>query len=278
MKTNNYLAYWKKISLFYILGVFINACVFTSDDLIISEFTAGTADQPSALCDDLNGGGQSACRSYAVEILNPTQMSIDMSDYALLWRFNSFAWGASDSDCSVPSGSANTLNGVPAFFCDRLSLTGSLATEKTQIVSRDSYDPNLISPQYLWSRFLYDGNDAIGLAKKRSAYNDNSCLFNAITVSFTPSGGATENWCIIDLFGSDEVPDLPYTIAGTSNRATLDVFRRLPSIAMGNTNWLSSAGSASSSEWIVVTTTSEGSRDYTNFGSKTPPISSTSNN
>ena len=252
-----------------------------SPDLIISEFFAGSLDVPAGKrCNDLDGGEQSDCRTYALEIRNPTSESVDLQNYAVLLRLNTSNWGGSQTDCATPTGLNNTLNGVPAQFCDRLQLSSSLGAENFLIISRDAYDPNLISPNFIWNRFIFDGNDAFGLARNRNSYSDSKCPSTTIETSFTATGGSPEQWCIIDLFGEStlDIPITNYSIAGAAtDRITQDVFRRLPAVSQGKTNWQGSAGTnASDSDWIVVTSSST-QRDYSNFGILTPlqPTSST---
>ncbi len=251
------------------------------NDLILSEFTAGSLDVPAGKsCNDLDGETQSDCRTYALEIRNPNTTSADLQNYAIFLRLNSFEWGKSETNCSTPTGLSDSLNGIPAHFCDRLPLSGSLIGEGFLVITRDAYDPDLIFPRFVWNRFIFDGNDAIGLARSQNSYADAKCPSDTLAISFTPTGGsgAAEQWCIIDLFGEPTLPENSYSIAGAStDRTILDVFRRLPATSRGTTNWTGAAGTnASDSQWIVVTSTST-QRDYTNFGSLTPLTTTNAN-
>ena len=139
------------------------------------------------------------------------------------------------------------------------------------LVSRPDADTANITPDLTWPNFRANGDDGIALAKLRSTFTpDTACPNDTETaVTFSPTGKAAENWCIIDVFGEPTDPGTGWEVAGTANatRASSALFRRKISFTSPNYDWDDSRGTtAADSEWIVVTPTT----DWSNVGIDTP--------
>ena len=158
----------------------------------------------------------------AIEIYNGTENTIDLSNYEIWKISNSGNWAES-----------------------KLQLSGTLNPGEVYVICHK--DENLL-PDVCdlkeYSITSFNGNDAIGLAKKDG--NGNFQLIDAVGTE----GGA---------------PDEGWDVAGITAATKDHVLRRKATVFQGNTDWDSSRGTnETDSEWIVL------DDDFSNLGSFTP--------
>ena len=174
------------------------SCLYNStfaSDLFISEYAEG-----------------SSFNKY-IEIYNGTGQSVDLSNYQIWKISNGGSWSEST-----------------------LSLSGTILHDDVYIICHSSSNVNpFISSvaDITWSQANYNGDDAIGLAKR--------------TVS-SPS-----NFVLIDAVGQDGTdPGAGWSVAGESKATQDRTLVRKCDVTQGNTNWSLSAGTnPQDSEWEV---------------------------
>ena len=160
-------------------------------DLFISEYIEGSGN------------------NKAMEIYNPTNASIDLSNYRLVRANN----GADSIQYIQP-------------------LSGTLGAGNVYVVANPQADPLIIAVADLDTGAItfYNGDDYMALEKDISM-----------------------NWTPIDVIGVLGVdPGTAWAVAGIANATAEYTLVRKPSILMGTTDWVVSAGTDSlDSEWLV---------------------------
>ena len=160
-------------------------------DLFISEYIEGSGN------------------NKAMEIYNPTNASIDLSNYRLVRANN----GADSIQYIQP-------------------LSGTLGAGNVYVVANPQADPLIIAVADLDTGAItfYNGDDYMALEKDVASV-----------------------WTPIDVIGVLGVdPGTAWTVAGIANATAEHTLVRKPSILMGTTDWVVSAGTDSlDSEWLV---------------------------
>ncbi|HRP91413.1 MAG TPA: T9SS type A sorting domain-containing protein, partial [Ignavibacteriaceae bacterium] len=145
----------------------------------------------------------------AMEIYNPTNASIDLSNYRLVRANN----GADSIQYIQP-------------------LSGTLGAGNVYVVANPQADPLIIAVADLDTGAItfYNGDDYMALEKDVASV-----------------------WTPIDVIGVLGVdPGTAWTVAGIANATAEHTLVRKPSILMGTTDWVVSAGTDSlDSEWLV---------------------------
>ena len=160
-------------------------------DLFISEYIEGSGN------------------NKAMEIYNPTNASIDLSNYRLVRANNG----------------ANSIQYIQP-------LSGTLGAGNVYVVANPQADPLIIAVADLDTGAItfYNGDDYMALEKDVASV-----------------------WTPIDVIGVLGVdPGTAWTVAGIANATAEHTLVRKPSILMGTTDWVVSAGTDSlDSEWLV---------------------------
>ena len=152
----------------------------------------------------------------AIEIYNPDVSNIDLSNYSVKHSRNGSGWGMFDS------------NTEQAEFIYQLS--GNLESGDVYVLTTTAASQDIINQSDVELSYPgvshFNGDDAIGLF-----HND----------------------ILIDVIGiPDEDPETGWDVAGIPNATNNHTLIRKSSVIVGNTDWLSSAGTNDNdSEWIV---------------------------
>jgi hypothetical protein len=180
------------------------------DDLFISEYS--------------EGGGN----NKYIEIYNGVGHEVQLSDYQIWMIYNDGTW------------SENTL-----------ALSGTLANDEVYVIANGSADQAILDEaDLIWSGATWNGNDAVGLAKRIEGSFE---LIDAIGV---PNNGE------IDYPGINEFDVDGWFVAGIFEATSNFTLVRKEGTYAGNTNWYSSAGATlEDSEWLVL-----GYEDWSNLG------------
>ena len=140
-----------------------------------------------------------------IEIYNGTGSSVDLSDYDIWKITNGGNW--------------------PEFS---LSLTGTLANNEVYVICSSNSNVSatiLNTADTLWSSAIWNGDDAVGLAK---------------------------NGVLIDAVGNGVDPGIAWDVAGVVEATKDHTLIRKCSVTQGDTNWIASAGVDSlTSQWLV---------------------------
>lgn len=174
-------------------------------DLFISEY--------------LEGSGN----SKALEIFNPMDQAVDLSNYVIMQANNGSGWGN-------VGGTPDTRYVLP--------LTGTLEPGEVLVLANASSDPAVLAVADF--TFAYD-NTANG--------SDGS---NVLAFNGDDAIGLFKNDVLIDVIGiPTEDPGTNWPVAGTGATSEYTLVRK-GSVVMGNIDWAASSGTdANSSEWIV---------------------------
>ena len=193
---------YKELGVSYLEGSGIGATIYEYEEfreLFFSEY--------------IEGSGQ----NKALEIYNPKEEAVDLSQYAILTASNG------------------------GKFYDPAPLSGILGPHETYVIIHPDWDLPLLDSAAIvdtaWGAYAtyFNGDDARGLAK---------------LVSGTWDDGT---WELIDVIGDTTGdPGNGWDVAGVSEATAEHTLIRKPSITCGNANWTASAGTNSEdSEWIV---------------------------
>lgn len=174
-------------------------------DLFISEY--------------LEGSGN----SKALEIFNPMDQAVDLSNYVIKQANNGTGWGN-------VGGTPDTRYVLP--------LTGTLEPGAVLVLANASSDPAVLAVADF--TFAYD-NTANG--------SDGS---NVLAFNGDDAIGLFKNDVLIDVIGiPTEDPGTNWPVAGTGATSEYTLVRK-GSVIMGNIDWAASSGiDANSSEWVV---------------------------
>ncbi len=149
----------------------------------------------------------------ALEIKNPTDVSVDLSDYGLLYTIDGSDW------------------------LGPLKLAGTLESRETWLIVHPDFDFSAIDSALVvdtvWAvPCSFDGNDALALAKVYDGGN---------------------KWRILDQLGvPGDDPGTGWDVAGSSGATRLHRLERKPLVPRGMPDWNVSAGSSEyDSEWKV---------------------------
>ncbi|MQY80101.1 MAG: hypothetical protein GH151_13065 [Bacteroidetes bacterium] len=166
----------------------------------------------------------------AIELYNNSGATIDLSGYALWIIYNGGDWSEGESNAVILEGSLEHR--------DVFVICNSKAGNDILSVA-DSVGSQAVS---------FNGNDAIGLAKK-----------------------VDEEWILIDLVGTEWDDNVTgWEVAGVPEATMNHTLLRKTSVQMGNINWTTSAGTnTGDSEWRVF-----GQDFIGNLGEPTPDGSS----
>lgn len=166
----------------------------------------------------------------AIEMYNNSGATIDLSGYALWIIYNGGDWSEGESNAVILEGSLE--HGDVFVICNSKAGNDILSVA-------DSVGSQAVS---------FNGNDAIGLAKK-----------------------IDEEWILIDLVGTEGEDNVTgWEVAGVSEATMNHTLLRKTSVQTGNTNWTTSAGTnTGDSEWRVF-----GLDFIGNLGEPTPDGSS----
>jgi len=169
---------------------------------------------------------EGSSNNKAIELYNNSGATIDLSGYALWIIYNGGDWSEGESNAVVLEGSLE--HGDVFVICN------ANASDDIQAIA-DSVGSQAVS---------FNGNDAIGLAKK-----------------------VDENWILIDVVGNEgENPGTGWEVAGVPEATMNHTLLRKTSVQMGNKNWTTSAGTnTGDSEWRVF-----GQDFIRNLGESTP--------
>lgn len=193
-----------------ILTLILSASLLNAADLFISEYVEGSS------------------YNKAIEIFNPTNQIVDLSQYTLKQANNGSGWGR-----YTPSGGTPTDDNRYV-----LQLSGYLNPGDVYVVYNGQAASAIISV----------GDSGLTYSTDPNCLGCNVPSFNG-----DDAIGLFKGDVLIDVIGTPDVdPGTAWSVAGTSN-ATLDyTLVRKPTILNGNTNWSASAGTnADNSEWIV---------------------------
>jgi len=171
-----------------------------------------------------------------LELFNPTNSPIDLSQYTLKQSYNGGGYG-------IKASLADPFYVLP--------LSGTLDPKKTYVICPDNASADILAIANLKLTYgvstggnvaSFTGNDAIALFK-----------------------GTT----IIDVIGIEISTEANgFNVAGVTTATKDHNMRRKESIIAGNSNWTAASGTdAGSSEWIVGDPT-----DVTNIGKHGPPV------
>ncbi|MEM9325659.1 MAG: lamin tail domain-containing protein [Bacteroidota bacterium] len=190
----------------------------STNDLIISEVRVTSTAE--------DGG----FRNTYLEIYNGTGADVDLTNYAVQYASNG------------NSGSYDETT--------QLTFEGTLAHEAVIVIARSNTDPALVvDPDYEWSAFTANGDDAVGLFK------DSGSGFQLIDQYGEP----------FTRDGADD-PGNAWDIAGVAVASRDQVLWRKWTVADPSTDWTASAGTTTEdSQWIV-----QDKSDFSNLGTYTP--------
>ena len=226
--------------------------VVPGSDLIISEVSTAINTDPKA----------SGTRSHYIEVYNGTNVSVDLSNYAI-------GYFAVQDTFSLNDFSFSTANSFITFnkFLDtgKCYVIASPQCDISKIKSDTTWGTNSTTAANSSLPLQLSGNSAIALLKK-----DNAGTFNL--------AGAT--YKIIDVFGSPLIArnnsqgatssrnNIMWAVAGETKDTRNRTFFRKSTVKNPTTDWDKSRGTdAINSQWIL-----SGDRlwDYSNVGLPTP--------
>lgn len=173
---------------------------------------------------------EGSSNNKAIELFNNSGATVDLTGYALWIIYNGGDWSEGESNAVFLKG---TLEHEDVFV-----ICNANASDNIQAVA-DSVGSQIVN---------FNGNDAIGLAKK-----------------------VDEDWILIDLIGTKgEDPVTGWEVACIPEATKDFTLLRKSGVLMGNTNWAASAGTnTGDSEWRVFR------QDFIgNLGEPTPDGSS----
>ena len=259
-------------------------CVGAAGDLMITQFQGGIGDSTASPlarsrltttmydtalegCRTFSSSRIDPCRSYVIEIYNASSSTVTLNNYALIYSDGGAAWGTGDLTCQqsgqtqlqIQFGTGPNPIQSPVYdttnaHCHRLVLADSLnsntelASGSFHVVSPAEFNGNNFIPNQIWGSFKsHSGDDGVALARLLSSYpsTPTTCPSETESVSFDPSVGSAETWCIIDKFGDtySNAPSVSWRVTDSSDdNSRGNTFLRKRTITAPTANWSTSRG------------------------------------